>query len=88
MNTTIREYLKKNKLICDGAFGTYYGQLYDTDTLPEYDNINHPDKIRKIHEEYIEAGAMLIRTNTFASNSVSLNFPYIQRGFGLCKAKH
>ena len=76
MNTTIREYLKKNKLICDGAFGTYYGQLYDTDTLPEYDNINHPDKIRKIHEEYIEAGTMLIRTNTFASNSVSLNFPY------------
>lgn len=73
MNTTIHEYLKEQKLICDGAFGTYYGKLYDTDRIPETDNLLRPDRIQKIHTEYIEAGAKLIRTNTFASNSLSLN---------------
>lgn len=31
----IRCYLKDNKLITDGAFGTYYAGLYDTRELPE-----------------------------------------------------
>ena len=37
----IRDYLKDNILITDGAFGTYYAGLYDTRELPEKDNINY-----------------------------------------------
>ena len=32
MKTYIREYLKKNRLFFDGAFGTYYTRLVGTDT--------------------------------------------------------
>ena len=69
----IRDYLKDNILITDGAFGTYYAGLYDTRELPEKDNINYKDRITAIHREYIEAGARLLRTNTFASNTINLD---------------
>ncbi len=68
----IAEVLKAEKLLCDGAFGTYYAYLYDTKELPELANESHPERVRRIHQEYIQAGARIIRTNTFASNSESL----------------
>lgn len=69
----IREYLKKSKLIADGSFGTYYSQKYKTVDIPEYANITDSQRISEIHNEYINSGAKLIRTNTFASNTYSLN---------------
>ena len=60
-------------LFRSGAFGTYYAGLYDTRELPEKDNINYKDRITAIHREYIEAGARLLRTNTFASNTINLD---------------
>ena len=69
----IREYLKKSKLVADGSFGTYYSQKYKTVDIPEYANITAPQRISEIHTEYINSGAKLIRTNTFASNTYSLD---------------
>lgn len=69
----IREYLKKSKLIADGSFGTYYSKKYKTVDIPEYANITAPQRISEIHTEYINSGAKLIRTNTFASNTYSLD---------------
>lgn len=69
----IREYLKKSKLIADGSFGTYYSQKYKTVDIPEYANITASQRISEIHTEYINSGAKLIRTNTFASNTYSLD---------------
>lgn len=69
----IREYLKKSKLIADGSFGTYYSQKYKTVDIPEYANITASQRISEIHTEYINNGAKLIRTNTFASNTYSLD---------------
>lgn len=69
----IREYLLNNILITDGAMGTYYAQLTDNyNALPEFANISDPHMIEKIHQEYIAAGAQLIKTNTFSANSVAL----------------
>lgn len=70
---SIREYLKKSKLIADGSFGTYYSQKYKTVDIPEYANITASQRISEIHTEYINSGAKLIRTNTFASNTYSLD---------------
>ena len=69
----IRDYLKKSKLIADGSFGTYYSQKYKTVDIPEYANITASQRISEIHTEYINSGAKLIRTNTFASNTYSLD---------------
>lgn len=70
----ISEYLKENYLICDGAFGTYYAEKYNTKELPEIANLSAPERVREIHEEYVSAGAKLIRTNTFAAHPDLLNW--------------
>ena len=70
---TIQEYLKDQKLITDGSFGTYYAEKYQTDEMPETANISHPERVKEIHRSYIDAGAKLIRTNTFASNTALLS---------------
>ena len=57
----------------DGAMGTYYNQQYGTELEAEEANLVHPEEITAIHKAYIEAGAELIRTNTFAVNH--LMFP-------------
>ncbi len=68
--------IKKQKLLMDGAFGTYYAGLYDTGELPELANIKYPERVLRIHREYIEAGAQIIRTNTFAVNSLSMDMTW------------
>ena len=45
---------------------------YQTQDIPELTNITAPEKVKKIHEEYLNAGAKFIRTNTFASNTETL----------------
>lgn len=69
----IQEYLKERKIICDGAFGTYFSSVCSEDMLPEKANILMPEQVKKIHREYLSAGANLLRTNTFASNKESLH---------------
>ncbi len=70
---TIRDYLKDNKLITDGSFGTYFTDRFNTDEMPELANTRHGEWVEEIHKAYIEAGARLIRTNTFAANTVLLD---------------
>lgn len=60
--------IKENILLMDGAMGTYYNQKYASGLEAEEANLVHPEQITAIHKEYIEAGARLIRTNTFAAN--------------------
>ncbi|QUH30937.1 bifunctional homocysteine S-methyltransferase/methylenetetrahydrofolate reductase [Vallitalea guaymasensis] len=75
----LRDYLKNSILVTDGAMGTYYSKktLKDT-TVSELANINDKKIIETIHKEYIEAGAKLIRTNTFSANTVSLKCSRIE----------
>lgn len=90
-NRSIKDQLKQQKMLFDGAFGTYYGYVYDTKELPELANTMYPERVRRIHQEYIEAGAQIIRTNTFASNTASLNMPWeavqenIRQGYALAQ---
>ncbi len=69
----IQDYLKQKKIICDGAFGTYFSDKYGAAELPERFNQTKPEWMRQIHREYLEAGAVLLRTNTFAANRMSLD---------------
>lgn len=69
----IREYLNSNILVTDGAMGTYFGDLVGNIESCEMASVKNPDIIKKIHREYIEAGAKLLRTNTFSANTLSMN---------------
>ena len=74
MSTDIREYLKNNILLFDGAMGTYLAMkdraFRDS---PETANIEKPELVREVHQEYIDSGAMAITTNTFGANGQ--NYP-------------
>ena len=70
----IRDYLSQHKLVMDGAMGTYYSRLVNNDNeISEYANLHVPETIINIHKSYIEAGAKLIRTNSFAANGEALS---------------
>ncbi len=72
---TLKELFKNNKTVpADGAMGTYFSELTNKSAeLCEKYNVIDPNIIKRIHREYIEAGALLIRTNTFSANSFILN---------------
>ena len=58
--TGIREYLKRHDLIADGAFGTYYGEKYHTQELPELAKV-YRDAL-KIADAYPDSlGARILR---------------------------
>lgn len=63
-----REKLEKRVILLDGAMGTYFNRLHPDEGEAECANVTHPEWIKEIHKKYIEAGAKLIRTNTFAVN--------------------
>lgn len=70
----LREYIKTHTLIADGSMGTYYASIDNNEnTISEWANLNNPNLIERIHREYIQAGARLIRTNTFAANKEVLS---------------
>lgn len=74
MNMKIREYIKNNILILDGAMGTMIQKKgIKPGQLPEVMNITDEDIILSIHKAYIDAGAKVITTNTFGANEIKLD---------------
>ena len=66
----IAEYLKHHRLVMDGAFGTYFEACFPEESgVAELCSLTAPEKVKKVHRDYIKSGAKLIRTNTFAANT-------------------
>ena len=65
--------LKDKIYILDGAMGTMIQKhgAAEADNNSERLNLTRPDVIKKIHKEYIAAGADIIETNTFSANAIS-----------------
>ena len=61
--TDIREYLARKPLLFDGGMGTYYKAAPGADC--EMANLTDPEGVKKVHAEYLAAGAQAIKTNTF-----------------------
>ena len=87
MKANIKDEIQKRVLMLDGAMGTMIQQYHleeddfrgarfqdwkrplkgDNDLL----NLTQPQIIREIHEQYLEAGADIIETNTFNGTRIS-----------------
>ncbi|MDR1928226.1 MAG: homocysteine S-methyltransferase family protein [Oscillospiraceae bacterium] len=65
---------KSAPLFFDGGTGTVLqAQGLTAGERPELWNLCHPERIVRLHRDYLEAGAQLIKTNTFGANR--LKFP-------------
>ena len=89
MSNTLQDLVKDKILILDGAMGTmiqryklseedYRGNRFKDFHLDVKGNndllsITQPHIIEEIHKAYLEAGSDIIETNTFSSNSVSMD---------------
>ena len=87
MKPDIRTEIKRRVLVLDGAMGTmiqryklteddYRGNRFKNSTVllkgdNDLLNITQPQIIREIHEQYLEAGADIIETNTFNGTKIS-----------------
>src|SRR5213080_466152 len=71
MEMNFLKKLEKQILIGDGAMGTLL-YSFGKDSCFEELNLSHPDQIQSIHTAYIEAGADVIQTNTYAANYLKL----------------
>ena len=83
----LKKLLKENILIMDGAMGTmvqsynlkesdFQGKRFSDHSIDLIGNndilsLTRPDIIKEVHTLYIKAGANIIETNTFSSNSIS-----------------
>ena len=65
--TDIREHLAHKPLLFDGGMGTYYKAAPGADC--EMANLTDPEGVKKVHAEYLAAGAQAIKTNTFGLRS-------------------
>ena len=69
----LKEYIKDNILIFDGAMGTMLQKKgLKLGENPEILNLNQSSVIEEIHREYIDSGANVITTNTFGANELKL----------------
>lgn len=75
----MREFLKnciKNKrfVFFDGGMGTYLqANGLKQGVLPETFNLDHPEVLKDLARQYLEAGANIVNTNTFGANR--MKFP-------------
>jgi methionine synthase I (cobalamin-dependent) len=65
--------LRTGALVADGAMGTRIheaGVVFDAN----YEELclTRPDLIRRVHEDFVSAGAQLIETNSFGANAIRL----------------
>jgi methionine synthase I (cobalamin-dependent)/5,10-methylenetetrahydrofolate reductase len=67
------ERLRDGVVVCDGATGTmlYARGVFVNRCFDEL-NLSNPALVQGIHQEYVEAGADVIETNTFGANRFKL----------------
>src|SRR6058998_1851003 len=67
------ERLRDGVVVCDGAMGTmlYARGVFLNRCFDEL-NLSNPGLVRAIHEDYLDAGAEIVETNTFGAHRFKL----------------
>jgi methionine synthase I (cobalamin-dependent)/5,10-methylenetetrahydrofolate reductase len=67
------ERIQEGVVVCDGAMGTMlYGRGVFLNRCFDELNLSNPTRVRGIHDEYVEAGAEVIETNTYGAHRFKL----------------
>ena len=66
----IEEFLAKREwLLADGATGTnLFAMGLTAGDAPEFWNADHPDRVRRLHQSFVDAGSDIVLTNSFGGN--------------------
>lgn len=73
MHPTLERLLTSTPIITDGAWGTQLQALgLPAGECPDAWNLTHPDEVRSVAQQYVDAGSRVILTNTFRSNAIAL----------------
>ena len=77
------EALEDRVLVCDGAMGTmlYAKGIFINKSFDAL-NVQQPDLVAEVHQEYVRAGADIVETNTFGANRIKLG------SFGIAEKLH
>ncbi|HEX2525980.1 MAG TPA: betaine--homocysteine S-methyltransferase [Geminicoccus sp.] len=74
---------EKSFLVADGAMGTnLFAQGLMSGDSPEFWNVEFPERIRKVHQDFVDAGSDLILTNSFGGNRHRLKLHEVQGRVG------
>jgi homocysteine S-methyltransferase len=73
MTSRLEAIFNRRTVLCDGAMGTalYARGVFINRCFDEL-NLSQPDLVRGVHEEYLQAGAEIVETNTFGANALRL----------------
>ncbi|HXC96670.1 MAG TPA: bifunctional homocysteine S-methyltransferase/methylenetetrahydrofolate reductase [Edaphobacter sp.] len=73
LGTAAKRLFDGGTVLCDGAMGTmlYSRGIFINRCYDEL-NLSQPELVREIHNEYLQAGAEVIETNTFGANAFRL----------------
>jgi homocysteine S-methyltransferase len=88
MTDRIQEMFAGRTILTDGAMGTtLYARGVFINRCYDELNLSQPDLIRSVHEDYLQAGAELIETNTFGANAFRLlRYGFQDQVFAINKA--
>ena len=88
MNNFLKILEEKSHILADGATGTnLFAMGLETGDPPEPWNIEHQDRIRSLHQGFVDAGSDLFLTNSFGGTSYRLKLHNLEgRVFELNKA--
>ncbi|MFQ5522188.1 MAG: betaine--homocysteine S-methyltransferase [Acidimicrobiia bacterium] len=65
---------EKGRLVADGGMGTSLFELgLQAGSTPEIWNVDHPERVAKVHQGFVDAGADIILTNTFGGTRARLD---------------
>jgi methionine synthase / methylenetetrahydrofolate reductase (NADH) len=65
--------LREGVVVCDGAMGTMlYGRGVFVNRCFDELNLSNPGLVQGIHQEYVDAGADVVETNTFGAHRLKL----------------
>ncbi len=73
MTSRLEQLFSRRTVLCDGAMGTslYARGVFINRCFDEL-NLSQPELVRGVHEDYLQAGAEIIETNTFGANALRL----------------
>ncbi len=73
MTAAVDRLFAGGTVLCDGAMGTMlYGCGVFINRCYDELNVTQPEMVRSVHQQYLQAGAEIIETNTFGANSYRL----------------